>query len=107
MAIPSTRDRVPLHTAHAVNEQIECDIEASIFAHSADPEQISDRLKKLDEEWDVECTIEANASTLAFIGVVLGYFVHPYWLALPALVTAFLSSMPFKVGALPFPFFAV
>jgi hypothetical protein len=34
--------------------------------------------------------LEANAATLAFIGVVLAATVDKRWLALPALVTAFL-----------------
>ena len=54
------------------------------------PAGIQPRLKELDAEWDIERAIEANASVIAFTGVALGYFVHPYWLALPALVTAFL-----------------
>jgi hypothetical protein len=57
---------------------------------AAQPASISARLKELDEEWDIERAIEMNASALAFIGTVLGFFVHPYWLLLPALVTAFL-----------------
>ena len=39
---------------------------------------------------DIERAIEMNASALAFIGTAIGYFAHPYWLALPGLVTAFL-----------------
>ena len=54
------------------------------------PAGIVQRLKELDAEWDIERAIEMNASAIAFTGVALGYFVHPYWLALPALVTAFL-----------------
>ncbi len=46
--------------------------------------------RRINKEWDIERAIEANASLQAFIGVALGFFVHPYWLALPALVTAFL-----------------
>ena len=44
------------------------------------PEQIDRRLRELDREWDVERTREANASTLAFIGLALGAFLSPWWL---------------------------
>jgi hypothetical protein len=90
MAIPTTRDRVPAHTAESVNERIHREIDERVRQFAARPAGIPQRLKDLDAEWDIERAIEANASTLAFIGVALGYFVHPYWLALPALVTAFL-----------------
>lgn len=88
MAIPTTRERVPAHTAESVNRRIERQAEERVA--TAAPSDIDNRLKQLDVEWDIERAIEMNASALAFIGVALGYFVSPYWLALPALVTAFL-----------------
>lgn len=56
-----------------------------------------------ENEWDIERAIEANASTLAFVGVLLGYFVHPYWLALPGLVTAFLFQHAIQGWCPPVP----
>lgn len=90
MAIPTTRDRVPVHTDPSINEQIHADIRARVRSLAENPAAIPARLKELNEEWDIERAIEANASTLAFVGVALGFFVHPYWLILPALVTGFL-----------------
>lgn len=54
------------------------------------PDAIPRRLRELAEEWDIERAIEANASALAFAGVVLGATHDSRWLILPALVTAFL-----------------
>jgi hypothetical protein len=90
MAIPSTRERVPAHTAENINESIEREIAERVRRLANQPSQIGARLQELDEEWDIERAIEANASALAFLGTALGFFLHPYWLALPALVTAFL-----------------
>lgn len=90
MALPTTHDRVPDHTAEHVNQRIQREIEQNVAQLAGAPARIPQRLKELDAEWDIERAIEANASVLAFIGVALGYFAHPYWLALPALVTAFL-----------------
>ena len=86
----NTKDRVPAHTAESVNDRIREEAETRIRRLQSDPAAISSRLKELDVEWDIERAIEANASALALTGVALGYFVHPNWLALPALVTAFL-----------------
>lgn len=90
MSIPTTRERVPAHTAEHVNERIERETRERVGALAANPAGIPQRLRELDEEWDIERAIEANASTIAFVGVALGFFAHPWWLILPALVTAFL-----------------
>ena len=47
--------------------------------------------------------LEANASTLAFIGTLLGAFVSPYWLILPALVTLFLFQHAVQGWCPPLP----
>jgi hypothetical protein len=90
MAIPTTKDRVPDHTAEPVNQRIRRETDERVRQLAGQPDAIASRLKELDAEWDVERAIEANASALAFIGTALGFFAHPYWLALPALVTLFL-----------------
>jgi hypothetical protein len=90
MAIPTTRERVPAHTSETVNERIERETYDRVRRFAARPSEIPQRLHELDKEWDIERAIETNASALAFIGVILGYFHHPYWLALPAAVTGFL-----------------
>jgi hypothetical protein len=90
MAIPTTRERVPAHTSESVNERLEREMQQRLREIAAEPSRIPRRLRELDEEWDIERAIEANASALAFTGVALGFLHHPYWLALPAAVTAFL-----------------
>jgi hypothetical protein len=103
MSIPTTRERVPAHTADHINRQIEQTIEDNVGQHGVTPETIARRLSQLDAEWDIERAIEANASALAFIGLALGYFVHPYWLAFPALVTAFLFQHAVQGWCPPIP----
>ncbi|MXQ14162.1 hypothetical protein [Microvirga makkahensis] len=88
--VASTVERVRRHTSAAANRAVMHEIAASVRWHAAHPEGIDRRLQELDREWDVERTLEANASTLAFTGVVLGATVDKRWLALPAMVTAFL-----------------
>jgi hypothetical protein len=81
---------VPAHTADHINQRIQRENERHVKQLADAPAGIPQRLKELDAEWDIERAIEANASIIAFAGVALGCLVHPYWLALPALVTAFL-----------------
>ncbi len=90
MAVATTKDRVPAHTEPSINARIASETRERVQRFALRPAQIEERLIELDEEWDIERAIEANASTLAFIGVALGFLAHPYWLVLPALVTLFL-----------------
>ncbi len=88
--MPSTRQRVPAHTSDSVNEEIRRETERRVQFFGEHPAGIPGRLKELDEEWDIERAIEANAAALAFAGVTLGATRDRRWLVLPALVTAFL-----------------
>jgi hypothetical protein len=103
MTIPTTRDRVPAHTAEHINRRLEREMRERVQLMAGQPDRIGARLKQLDAEWDIERAIEANASTLAFIGVALGYFVHPYWLVLPAAVTLFLFQHAIQGWCPPVP----
>jgi hypothetical protein len=83
------RNRVPLHS-DSENDRIKRTMRASV-AHFADHrDQIADRLREIDEEWDIERAIEANAAVIGFTGTLLAATTDMRWLALPALVTAFL-----------------
>ena len=73
------------------------------FDKSHRSEAIGLRLSELDAEWDIERAIEANASALAFVGILLGFFVHPYWLALPALIAVFLFQHAIQGWCPPVP----
>ena len=70
--IPSTRNRVPLHTDEAVNQKIENEMLRRLDFIGYDKNKIDARLLEIEKEWDIERAIEANASTLALIGLGLG-----------------------------------
>jgi hypothetical protein len=101
--LPNTPERVPRHTPARVNRAIQKDIDESVREHALHPERIDHRLDELDREWDIERTLEANAAFLAFTGVVLGATANKRWLALPALVTAFLFQHALQGWCPPVP----
>lgn len=88
--LPDTDRRVRLHTASAINRRIRRQAERSVAYFAHHPDEIEQRLEELDQEWDIERTLQANAATLGFVGAVLGAGVGRRWLVLPALVTGFL-----------------
>jgi hypothetical protein len=89
--LPTTVERVPSHTAHDVNVKISRQT-ADNVAHygSQGDEVIEQRLRQLDQEWNIERTLEANAATVALAGLGLGAFVDRRFFALPAVVGCFL-----------------
>ena len=89
--LPTTDGRVPQHTAAHVNQQIRRKMEADVARVAAGGRRaIGRRLKELDQEWDIERTLEANAATVSLIGLSLGRLVTRRWYILPAVVATFL-----------------
>ena len=88
--LPTTTGRVARHTEDSVNARIRRRTEASVAYHAAHPGAIDQRLRELDDEWDIERTLEANAATLSLGGLALAAWVDRRWLLLPVGVAAFL-----------------
>jgi hypothetical protein len=88
--IPTSRQRVSVHTSRAVNTRFARQLEENVRHFADHPSEIERRLRELDAEWDIERAIEANASALAFTGIALGTTIDKRFLALSALVTGFL-----------------
>lgn len=104
--LPSTTDRVRKHTSKNVNAWIRSRTEDNIKRHkSAGNKLIDRRLVELDHEWDMERTLEANASALALIGLVLGMTANKKWLALPTIVAGFLFQHALQGWCPPVPVF--
>jgi hypothetical protein len=102
--LPPTQERVPRHTAPAVNSRIRRATERSIErTRAAGPHPIEQRLEELDREWDIERAIEANAATIALAGVILGAFATPWFLLLPAAVCVFLLQHALQGWCPPVP----
>lgn len=103
MQIKSSARRVPANTAEHVNRRIRRMTEANIRHYAQHPEEIDDRLRELDEEWDIERTLQANASSLALGGTLLGLFTNRKWLLVPIGVTAFLLQHALQGWCPPVP----
>ena len=89
--IPSTMERVALHTASEYNQRIWRQTEANVARYSQlGEEAIAHRLQELEEEWDIERALEANAASVCLLGVALGATVDRRLFALPGLVAGFL-----------------
>jgi hypothetical protein len=102
-AIPATEERVPLHTAPEVNDRIKIDTEAKIEYYAKHKDQIDKRLQELEREWDTERFLEANASTLVVLSVLLGFTSSRKWFILPGIVGTFLLQHAIQGWCPPLP----
>lgn len=90
MPLPSSRERVPAHTDEAINRRIHRHMLYRLEYYARDPLEIDQRLAELDQEWDVERALEANAASVGLIGVLLSVVRGRRYLLLPLTVSGFL-----------------
>ena len=101
--LPSTEERVAVNTSDAINRRIRQRTEA-VLAYFADhPDEIGRHLARLDREWDIERTLEANAASFTLLGLTLAINRDSRWLALPVGVAAFLLQHALQGWCPPVP----
>lgn len=98
-------ERARKHTSAASNERIDKDILKNLKSYRKNNERIDSRIRELDQEWDIERTLELNAAALALTGTLLGAFVNKRWLVLPAAVASFLVQHAVQGWCPPLPLF--
>lgn len=104
MKLNSSVERVPRSTAPEINERIRKQTVRNVARLRGAPRaQIEKRLDELRQEWDIERAIEANAATIALLGILLGAFVSIWFLLLPAAVCAFLLQHALQGWCPPVP----
>ncbi len=100
------KDRVRKVTSDSTNQKIDNEIARNVdYYSSQSSKSIRDKIKKLESEWDVERTLELNASLIALGGVVLAATVNKKWLLLPAVITIFLAQHAIQGWCPPIPLF--
>lgn len=104
--LPDTNRRVAQHTCEHVNRQIREQTRRNVARYAnASAADIQRRLNELDQEWDIERTLEANAATLALGGLVLGATVSRKWFIFPGVIAAFLLQHSLQGWCPPVPVF--
>jgi hypothetical protein len=84
-------DRVRANTPPEINQAIDTEIAAMVrFYASKTDYEIGRRIEELDNEWDIGRIVEARASTVSLIGVILGLKRSKIWFILPTIASTFL-----------------
>lgn len=100
------KDRVRKVTSDEINQKINREIEESIRHYSTkSSEAIRQRIDELDKEWDVERTLELNASLFALAGIILASAYNKRWLILSGIVATFLAQHAIQGWCPPLPLF--
>ena len=87
--IPDTEIRVAEHSPQSSNECIRRDLVSRIFYYAQNSALIDDRLAELDQEWDIERLLQANAAGVSLFGILMASR-NRKWLLLPLTVAGFL-----------------
>ncbi len=102
--VASTVNRVPRHTSVQTNERIREETERNIAYYLQQGKKAIDRrLKELDDEWDIERVLEANAASLTIFGFLMGTLWNRKWYALPGIVGGFLLQHAIEGWCPPLP----
>ncbi|MGE5437240.1 MAG: DUF2892 domain-containing protein [Syntrophothermus sp.] len=89
-----------------MNTKIDADILGNIKKYSSlHIDEINNRIKNLDKEWDAERVLETNAASLSIVGLGLAFFVSKKWFALPAVAASFLLQQGIQGWCPPLPLF--
>lgn len=103
-SLPGTNERVARHTSNNDNARIRYAMYRHVAAYEyADRAAIDQRIEALQREWDIERVLEANAASVALIGMALGATVDRRWFALPAIVAGFLLQHAIQGWCPPLP----
>lgn len=103
--VATSSTRVRSQTDQAVNDRILQSTKANIAYYAAHPEQIEQRLKELDKEWDIERWLEMNSAAISLLGLTLAVTRSRWWLLLPMAVQGFFLQHGVQGWCPPLPMF--
>jgi len=85
---PPTTTKVNRNTVLEVNDKIQQNTEQNIRNFSGkSKEEITNRMNKLNYEWDTERVLELNLAMIVFLTSILGLFGKKRWLVLTCIVS--------------------
>ena len=103
--IPPTTSRVEVNTPDRINENIARNTRERLACYrNAGTAELTQRIRELDREWDIERVLEVNAATVSLTGAVLALTVHRKFAWIPVFVGTFLLQHAIQGWCPPVPF---
>jgi hypothetical protein len=103
--VAKSATRAQAQTDPAVNQRTSDQMRANVAYYAAHPEQIDQRLRELDAEWDIERWLELNSAALTLAGLTLAVVHSRKWLLLPLVVQGFFLQHGIEGYCPPLPIF--
>ena len=103
--IATSAYRVSDQTTATSQDRIHRDARRRLAYYAQHPEEIEQRLRELDAEWDIERVLETGSSTLTLTGMVLGTLVNRKWFLLSLGVQGFFMQHAMQGWCPPLPVF--
>ena len=103
--VDKSATRAQAQTDLAVNQRTADQMRANVAYYAAHPEQIDQRLRELDAEWDIERWLELNSAALTLAGLTLAVVHSRKWLLLPLVVQGFFLQHGIEGYCPPLPIF--
>lgn len=98
------RDRVREASSTGVNAILDYEFESRVRKLAwEDPVVLTERIRELDREWDIERYLETLAPTLSLTGIALAARGDRRWLLAPAVVLSFLLQHAVQGWCPPIP----
>ena len=98
------RDNVRRHTPPRLNRKIDQAMMKRVMEFSRKShDEISARIKGLDQEWDLERIVETGAGTVALTGVLMSGLKSRKWLVVSAATLGVLLQHSLTRRSLPIP----
>jgi hypothetical protein len=102
--IATSKTRVSAHTDPEVSQRIQEEIQQRAMFYANYPHRIPERLRQLDEEWDIERMLETGSATLSLAGLALGFLTgKKRYFLLPLAVQAFFLEHALEGWCPPLP----
>lgn len=92
----ATARRVEEYTPKPVADRIQRQTEASLVKAAADRQGIERRLHELDEEWEMERTLQTHFALINLLGITLGALVARPWFLLTGVAAGYMVEHALK-----------
>jgi hypothetical protein len=85
-------DRVRRYTSPKMLQKIDEQIERKVAYYASQPDEvIAEHIRELEQEWSINCLLQANTAGMGLLGAVLGLFVSRKWAVLTIAGFGFLA----------------
>ena len=101
--LATSSGRVPTHSPYDANRRIREHFHQCVSYYGNFPEEIPQRLKELDREWDIERALAAMSSGLTLLGLLHGTRGRTRALALSTMVQGFYMQHTLQGWCPPLP----